>query len=97
MKPDAVDLGNPCEHIAHAKIHHVHRPPPGCEECLKIGGQWVHLRVCLECGHVGCCDDSPNTHATKHFHATKHPIMTSGEVGESWAWCFVDEALLSSQ
>ena len=62
-----------------------------------MGGAWVHLRVCLECGHVGCCDDSTNTHATKHFHATKHPIMTSGEVGESWAWCFVDEAILSAQ
>jgi uncharacterized UBP type Zn finger protein len=64
----------------------------GCEDCLKIGAQWVHLRLCLICGHVGCCDSSPNRHATKHFHATKHPIVRSFEPGETWRWCFVDEA-----
>src|SRR6185503_12484477 len=63
----------------------------GCEECLKIGSPWVHLRLCLTCGHVGCCDSSPNRHATKHFHATAHPIMRSVEPGEDWGWCFVDE------
>jgi uncharacterized UBP type Zn finger protein len=67
------------------------RTPQGCEECLKIGSRWVHLRLCLECGHVGCCDSSPNKHATKHFHHTTHPIMRSFEPGETWGWCYVDQ------
>jgi uncharacterized UBP type Zn finger protein len=65
----------------------------GCEECLKMGDQWVHLRMCLSCGHVGCCDSSKNKHATKHFHASKHPIMRSLEPGETWGWCYVDELM----
>lgn len=91
-----VDLSNPCSHVTGATTRHVHRPPPGCEDCLAIGGQWVHLRICLTCGHQACCDSSPNRHATKHFHATKHPLVTSGEVGETWAWCYADEQDLSS-
>lgn len=67
------------------------RTPAGCEECLKLGDDWVELRLCRECGHVGCCDSSKNTHATKHFHATKHPIMRSFQPGEDWSWCYVDE------
>jgi hypothetical protein len=63
----------------------------GCEECLKMGDRWVHLRLCRACGHVGCCDSSKNRHATKHFHATGHPIMSSLERGEDWSWCFVDQ------
>ena len=63
----------------------------GCEECLKMGDTWVHLRRCLHCGHVGCCDDSKNKHATKHFGATKHPVIQSFQPGESWRWCYVDE------
>jgi len=63
----------------------------GCEDCLKIGDSWVHLRMCMQCGHVGCCDSSKNKHASKHFHATKHPIVRSLEPGETWGWCFVDE------
>ncbi len=66
----------------------------GCEDCLKIGGRWLHLRLCLSCGHVGCCDDSPNRHATKHFHATTHPIIRSFEPGETWRWCYVHEAMV---
>lgn len=66
----------------------------GCEECLKSGDSWVHLRLCRTCGHVGCCDDSKNRHATRHFHATRHPIITSFEPGESWSWCFVDQVVL---
>jgi uncharacterized UBP type Zn finger protein len=66
------------------------RTPEGCEECLKHGGRWVHLRLCLTCGHVGCCDSSPGRHATKHFHESEHPVMASFERGERWAWCFVD-------
>jgi uncharacterized UBP type Zn finger protein len=63
--------------------------PDGCEECLAAGSRWVHLRRCLECGHIGCCDSSPNKHATKHFHATEHPVIQSFEPGENWKWCFV--------
>jgi len=71
-------------------------PPAGagCEECLKIHQRWVHLRECLVCGHVGCCDSSIGKHATKHYHATKHPVMRSIEPGESWGWCYVDEAMV---
>jgi uncharacterized UBP type Zn finger protein len=64
----------------------------GCEECLKSGSRWVHLRWCLECGHVGCCDSSPGRHATRHYHATSHPVMASFEPGERWGWCYVDKA-----
>ncbi|BCS31147.1 hypothetical protein TBR22_A03470 [Luteitalea sp. TBR-22] len=63
----------------------------GCEECLKLGDRWVHLRLCLVCGHVGCCDSSKNKHATRHFHATQHPLVRSLERGERWAWCYADE------
>ncbi|HEX7810970.1 MAG TPA: UBP-type zinc finger domain-containing protein [Burkholderiales bacterium] len=63
----------------------------GCEECLAMGDTWVHLRLCRTCGHVGCCDSSKNRHATKHFKATQHPIVTSMERGEDWSWCYVDE------
>ena len=93
---DLVDLSSPCEHVTDAMPRHVQRPAPGCEDCLKIGGQWVHLRYCLTCNHVGCCDSSPNRHATKHYHATKHPVVTSAEPGETWAWCYVDNAVLST-
>lgn len=70
------------------------RTPKGCEECLKSGDSWVHLRLCLTCGHVGCCDASPNRHATKHHHETDHPIIQSFEPGEDWGWCYPDELLL---
>ena len=66
--------------------------PQGCGECMKTGDRWVHLRLCLTCGHVGCCDSSPNRHATKHFRTTRHPIMQSFEPGEDWRWCYVHEA-----
>jgi len=65
----------------------------GCEDCLAMGGRWVHLRVCQTCGHVGCCDSSPNRHATAHLHATAHPLVRSFEPGEDWWWCYVDELL----
>ena len=66
----------------------------GCEDCLREGGVWLHLRICLTCGHVGCCDDSPNRHATAHHHATTHPIIRSLEPGEDWSWCYADEVAL---
>ena len=78
-----------CQHIKS-----VHPLPPrtkGCEECLRTGSQWVHLRLCLGCGHVGCCDNSPGRHATKHFQSTGDPVIASWEPGERWAWCYVDE------
>jgi uncharacterized UBP type Zn finger protein len=64
----------------------------GCVECLATGGRWVHLRRCVECGHVGCCDSSPGTHATRHFGGTGHPLVQSFEPGEDWFWCYADEA-----
>jgi hypothetical protein len=70
------------------------KTPKGCEECLKLGMQWVHLRLCQECGHVGCCDQSQGKHATKHFHASKHAIMKSFQPGEDWSWCYVDELFM---
>jgi uncharacterized UBP type Zn finger protein len=78
-----------CHHLTLVKTNH--RNTNGCEECLQMGDQWVHLRLCRTCGHVGCCDDSRNKHATKHFHATNHPIITSIEPGEDWSWCYLDQ------
>lgn len=78
-----------CKHLG--EIRDVNPSAMGCEECLELGARWVHLRLCLICGHVGCCDSSPNRHATKHFHESKHPIMRSFEPGENWRWCYVDE------
>lgn len=80
-----------CEHLTEARPHHPNTT--GCEECMKTHSRWVHLRTCLTCGHVGCCDQSPNRHATKHFHATQHPVMTSKEPGEHWLWCYIDEQM----
>ena len=80
-----------CSHIA--GIQTVTPSALGCEECLKSGSEWLHLRICRTCGHVGCCDDSPNKHATKHFHATQHPIIEGYDPPEGWGWCYVDEVL----
>jgi uncharacterized UBP type Zn finger protein len=81
-----------CTHLKEATITttktHV------CPECVEMGDRWVHLRLCMECGHVGCCDSSKNKHATKHFHKTKHPVMRSIEPGESWMWCYVDNGMV---
>jgi uncharacterized UBP type Zn finger protein len=74
----------------------IRNPQPktkGCEECLKMGDTWVHLRLCEICGHVGCCDSSKNKHATKHFHATSHPIIKSFQPGEDWMYCYVDDVM----
>jgi uncharacterized UBP type Zn finger protein len=65
-----------------------------CEECVKTGDTWVHLRMCLICGHVGCCDNSKNKHATRHFHETNHPLIRSLEQGEDWKWCYVDQIVI---
>jgi hypothetical protein len=79
-----------CDHLR-TKEDAAARTPAGCEECLRSGDRWVHLRRCLHRGHIGCCDSSKNKHATKHFHATKHPVVQSFQPGESWKWCYVDE------
>lgn len=93
---DSIDLSNACSHVtSDMRAKRATRPTPGCKECLEIGGRWVHLRICLTCDHVGCCDNSPNKHATKHHHATKHPVITSGEPGETWAYCYPDDQFLS--
>jgi monovalent cation:H+ antiporter-2, CPA2 family len=81
-----------CSHLG--QIHDVPPNTAGCEECLKMGDSWVHLRLCKTCGHVGCCDSSKNKHATKHFRKTKHPIVRSLEPGEDWGWCYVDEVMI---
>ena len=70
------------------------RTPRGCEECLAIGQRWVHLRLCLSCGHVGCCDSSPGKHATAHYRKTKDPIVRSFEPGEDWGYCYVDDVMM---
>ncbi|MFN2461637.1 MAG: UBP-type zinc finger domain-containing protein [Candidatus Velthaea sp.] len=79
----------PCAHLD--TMRDVAPRSTGCEECLVSGDEWVQLRVCTQCAHVGCCDSSKNKHATKHFHTTKHPIIASFERGEDWKWCYIDE------
>jgi uncharacterized UBP type Zn finger protein len=80
-----------CTHLDAIEVTSLPVDVPGCEDCLRIGGWWVHLRLCLTCGHVGCCDSSPNRHATAHAKATRHPIIRSLEPGEDWCWCYEDE------
>jgi uncharacterized UBP type Zn finger protein len=79
-----------CAHIAEV-TDVAPNTPEGCEECLASGGQWVHLRLCMNCGHVGCCDSSPNRHATKHAQATSHPVVKSFQPGEDWLYCYSDD------
>jgi uncharacterized UBP type Zn finger protein len=80
-----------CSHLDHVLVRELPDSVAGCEECLALGDGWVHLRICLECGHVGCCDSSPNRHATAHAQGTNHPIIRSLQPGEDWAWCYVDQ------
>jgi uncharacterized UBP type Zn finger protein len=82
-----------CQHLTRF-TEHTPNTPEGCEECLRIGDSWVHLRLCLQCGHVGCCDDSKNRHATKHFRATKHPVIRSFQPGETWRYCYLDDLVV---
>ncbi len=85
-------MAEECHHAA--GVRRVTPSALGCEECLKTGSTWVHLRLCRTCGHVGCCDDSPNRHATRHFQATGHPIIEGYDPPEGWGWCYVDEVFL---
>ncbi|MGC2428287.1 MAG: UBP-type zinc finger domain-containing protein [Nitrososphaeraceae archaeon] len=84
-----------CIHLQQVNQNINAKTPNGCEECLKMGSTWVHLRLCLTCGHVGCCDSSINKHGTKHFHSTNHPIVKSFEPGEDWEWCYVDKTYVA--
>ena len=78
-----------CQHLDQIKV--THASTLVCPECVRLGDTWVHLRLCLECGNVGCCDSSKNKHATRHFRHSQHPLIRSLEPGESWVWCYVDE------
>ncbi len=78
-----------CSHIAHVRA--VRPSGAGCNDCVRLGDTWQQLRMCMECGYVGCCDASANKHAVKHFRATGHPIARSVEPGEEWAWCYIDK------
>jgi uncharacterized UBP type Zn finger protein len=86
-------MAEQCTHVGMIKKG-VKPRTKGCEECLKAGVTWTHLRMCLECGHVGCCDSSKNRHARAHFHETEHPLIQSAERGEDWRWCYLDEVYL---
>jgi hypothetical protein len=87
VTPQAVS----CSHLDQVRIIEPPQTIEGCEDCLATGGRWVHLRMCETCGHIGCCDSSPNRHASRHAHAEGHPILRSVEPGEDWSWCVVDE------
>jgi uncharacterized UBP type Zn finger protein len=80
-----------CTHLDHVLITDLPDAVDGCEDCLRTGDPWLHLRICLECGHVGCCDDSPNKHASAHAASSGHPIIRSLEPGETWSWCYEDQ------
>ena len=83
---------SPCSHLDSIQVTDLPEPLLGCEECLKIDGRWMHLRMCTSCGKIGCCDNSPNRHATAHFHESGHALMRSAEPEEDWIWCYIDEA-----
>ena len=80
-----------CTHLDSIAVTRLPEPPLQCEECVETGSDWMHLRMCLQCGKVGCCDNSPNRHASAHFRKSGHPLIRSAEPGEDWWWCYVDE------
>lgn len=85
-------MAETCSHLD--TVEDVTPSSNGCEDCLRMGGRWLHLRLCMRCGHVGCCDNSPNRHATAHWHALPdHPIIRSYEPGEDWWWCYADDLM----
>jgi uncharacterized UBP type Zn finger protein len=84
-----------CTHLDAVALTELPEEVAGCSECLKSGDPWCHLRICLTCGHVGCCDSSPNRHATRHAEESGHPIMRSIQPRENWSWCFVDRLMLT--
>jgi uncharacterized UBP type Zn finger protein len=84
-------LADTCSHLSQIELTELPESIPGCEDCLAIGGRWLHLRMCTSCGHIGCCDSSPNRHATAHVNETGHLVIRSAEPGEDWFWCYEDE------
>jgi hypothetical protein len=86
-------MATTCDHLD--EVGDVSPSSTGCDDCLRIGGRWVHLRMCMVCGHVGCCDQSPNRHATAHFHEVGHPLIQSYEPGEDWWYCYVDDLMFT--
>lgn len=84
-------MSEQCSHLDQVEVTKLPSSVEGCEECLRDGTKWLHLRICLSCGHVGCCDSSPETHATRHSRESGHPLIRSIEPGEEWSWCYVDE------
>jgi uncharacterized UBP type Zn finger protein len=90
--PDMIRTMGTCEHLV--QVTEIEpQTTEGCQECLAEGSRWVHLRKCLSCGHIGCCDSSPRRHATAHYKETEHPVIASFEPGESWRWCYLDNVL----
>ena len=85
----------PCQHVV--GLRPPAAPAAGCEDCLPIGGTWVSLRQCMACGHTGCCDASPNTHARRHFQAAGHPVIRSAMPGQDWEYCYLDEVTVRQQ
>jgi uncharacterized UBP type Zn finger protein len=85
-------MATECEHLD--QINDVAPSSKGCEECLALGDTWVHLRMCLSCGHVGCCNSSKNKHATKHFNTSNHPLVESAQPDEDWRWCYIDQVFI---
>ena len=85
--------GQTCTHLDTVELLEPEGQVAGCEECLATGGTWMHLRMCQSCGHIGCCDSSPNRHSRGHFESSGHAIARSVEPGEDWSWCFVDELM----
>ena len=83
-----------CTHLDEVQVRELPAEVAGCEDCLQSGGKWLHLRICLSCGHVGCCDNSPGRHATAHYHESSHALIRSLEPGEEWSWCYVDEVAM---
>jgi uncharacterized UBP type Zn finger protein len=83
-----------CAHLDTISVTQLPDRVAGCEDCLRDGGVWLHLRICLGCGHVGCCDNSPGRHATAHYEAGGHPLIRSLEPSEDWSWCYVDEVMM---
>ncbi len=85
----------PCTHLDQVEITQLPESVQGCEECLASGDPWLHLRICLKCGKVGCCDDSPNRHASAHAAESGHPLIRSLQPGEDWSWCYIDDVALA--
>lgn len=83
-----------CSHLGSITVTELPESADGCEDCLREGSKWMHLRICLECGHIGCCDSSPQRHASRHAEVETHPLMRSIEPGEDWSWCVVDEVAM---